>query len=64
MLVLLIGFFGVAFLFMIWFMTQPKVRPCPRWDDVKKGVMERRSCGFDFHTLGQPSAAAAPAPHT
>jgi hypothetical protein len=57
--VALIGFFGFAFLFMIWFMTRPKVRPCPRCgEDVKKGVMECRSCGFDFQTLGASAPVA------
>lgn len=56
-LIALIGFFGFAFLFMIWYMTRPKTRPCPRCgEDVKKGVMECRSCGFDFQQMGQTAA--------
>jgi Na+/proline symporter len=56
-LVLLIGFFGFVFLSLIWFMTRPRTRPCPRCgEDVKKGVMRCGSCGFDFAEMGQPVA--------
>jgi hypothetical protein len=52
-IILLIGFFGFVFLALIWFMTRPKTRPCPRCgDDVKKGIVVCRSCGFDFATIG------------
>lgn len=57
-LIALIGFFGFAFLALIWFMTRPRTRPCPRCgEDVKKGVMTCKSCGYDFSQMG----AAAPA---
>ena len=57
--ILLIGFFGFVFFSLIWFMTRPRTRPCPRCgEDVKKGVMVCKSCSFDFATLG----AGVPAP--
>lgn len=50
----LFGFFGFVFFALIWLMTRPKNRQCPRCgNDVKKGVMACRSCGFDFSTVGQ-----------
>jgi hypothetical protein len=59
-LILLIGFFGFVFLALIWFMTRPRTRPCPRCgEDVKKGHTVCRACGFDFATIGQGEAAAA-----
>lgn len=63
LLVLLIGFFGFVFLGLIWFMTRPKNRPCPRCgEDVKKGTMECRSCGFDFRGMGVPASPGPPSP--
>jgi TM2 domain-containing membrane protein YozV len=60
-LVALIGFFGFVFLSFIWFMTRPKTRSCPRCgEDVKKGVMTCKSCGYDFSTMGQPAPTAGP----
>jgi len=48
----LIGFFGFVFLSLIWFMTRPKTRDCPRCgNDVKKGVMVCKSCGYDFASM-------------
>jgi hypothetical protein len=59
-LVLFIGFFGFVFLALIWFMTRPRTRPCPRCgEDVKKGRMECKKCGFDFTTIGSAEAASA-----
>lgn len=53
MLIFLIGFFGFVFLSLIWFMTRPRTRACPRCgEDVKKGVMACGACGFDFGQLG------------
>lgn len=58
--VLGMGFFGFVFLSLIWFMTRPRGRPCPRCGEhVKKGVLECRSCGYDFQQIG---AGAPPAP--
>lgn len=51
--ILLIGFFGFVFLSLIWFMTRPRTRACPRCgDDVKKGVLVCQDCGFDFSSIG------------
>jgi hypothetical protein len=47
------GFFGFVFLSIIWFMTRPKTRDCPRCgNDVEKGVMQCKSCGYDFNQMG------------
>lgn len=60
-LILLIGFFGFVFLSLIWFMTRPRTRPCPRCgEDVKKGVMRCGACGFDFAALGGGETAVPP----
>jgi len=57
-IILLIGFFGFVFLALIWFMTRPRTRPCPRCgEDVKKGVMTCKACSYDFGQMG-PTAAA------
>lgn len=34
---------------LIWFMTRPKRRTCPRCgEDVKKGLTQCKGCGYDF----------------
>jgi hypothetical protein len=49
LVVLLIGFFGFVFLSLIWFMTRPRTKTCPRCgEDVKKGTMRCRHCEYDF----------------
>lgn len=59
LLVALIGFFGFVFLSIIWFMTRPRTRDCPRCGEgVKKGVMRCQSCGFDFANVGGGSETA------
>ena len=48
---------------MIWFMTRPKGRPCPRGGEgVKRRRMECKACGYDFGTLGAdvPNGGQAP----
>lgn len=58
--VALIGFVGFVFLSLIWFMTRTRNRPCPRCgEDVKKGVMRCKACGYDFHAVGQAQAEPA-----
>lgn len=57
-LILTLGFFGFVLLSLVWLMSRPKARPCPRCgSDVKKGVLVCPSCSFDFASLGQPVAA-------
>ena len=59
-IVALIGFFGFVFFSLIWFMTRPKLRDCPRCGEgVKKGVLVCSTCDFDFAQVGQPVAAPA-----
>jgi hypothetical protein len=59
--IILIGFFGFVFFSLIWFMTRPRTRPCPRCgEDVKKGVMVCKSCTYDFATMGQPAVGVEP----
>jgi hypothetical protein len=54
-LILLIGFFGFIFFSLIWIMSRPRKRACPRCgEDIKKRVMTCQHCGFDFNTVGQP----------
>jgi hypothetical protein len=54
-LVLFVGFIGFVFLSLIWFMTRPRTRPCPRCGEgVKKGKLACGDCGFDFRTVGAP----------
>lgn len=48
-----LGFIGFVFLALIWFMTRPKGRACPRCgENVEKGQMVCPSCEFDFRTVG------------
>lgn len=55
--ILFIGFIGFVFLALIWFMTRPKTRTCPRCgEDVRKGQVECPSCG---HAMGQPAPVAS-----
>jgi TM2 domain-containing membrane protein YozV len=60
--IILLGFFGFVFLSLIWFMTRPKGRECPRCgENVKKGVMTCKACAFDFQTVGaRPAETASP----
>lgn len=49
LLIALVGFFGFTFLAIIWFMTRPRTKECPRCgEDVKKGRMTCKACGYDF----------------
>lgn len=60
LLIFVIGFFGFMFFGLIWFMTRPKTRACPRCgEDVKKGTMDCKSCGFDFKSVGTSPAQAS-----
>lgn len=54
LLIFLIGFFGFAFLSIIWFMTRPQSRPCPRCGEaIRAGTMRCHRCGFDFSAVGR-----------
>jgi hypothetical protein len=56
-LIFFLWFIGFIILAIVWFMSRPKGRACPRCgENVKRGVMQCRSCGFDFATMGQPSS--------
>lgn len=62
-IVLFIGFVGFVFFSLIWLMSRPKNRTCPRCgNDVKKGLMACPSCSFDFTTMGQTTAPPPPPP--
>jgi hypothetical protein len=48
-IILLIGFFGFVFLWLIWFMTRPRGRICPVCGEiVKTGLTACPKCGHDF----------------
>jgi hypothetical protein len=54
LLILFIGFFGFVFFSLIWLMTRPSKRQCPACgEDVRKGLRECQSCGFDFATIAR-----------
>jgi hypothetical protein len=60
-LILLLGFFGFVFFSLIWLMSRPRKRECPRCgEDVKKGKTVCPSCQFDFASIGT-TAASPPA---
>lgn len=61
-IIFLIGFFGFIFFSLIWIMSRPKNRQCPRCGtDVKKGQVQCASCGWD---MGQLAQQATPQPGT
>lgn len=62
-IIFLIGFFGFIFFSIIWLMSRPRTRQCPRCgEDVKKGRMVCGSCNYDFSTMGQQPAPASSSP--
>ncbi len=62
-LILILGFIGFIFLSLIWLMSRPKNRVCPRCGtEVKKGLTSCPSCGFDFAQIGIESVAVEDAP--
>jgi rubredoxin len=49
--VVILWILGFIVLSLIWLMSRPKHRVCPRCGyDVKKGWMQCRNCGYDFAT--------------
>lgn len=57
---LIFGLWLVGFLVLsiVWFMSRPRQRQCPRCgEDVKKGVTACRKCGYDF-AAALPSSTA------
>jgi hypothetical protein len=62
-IILFIGFLGFVGLALVWLMSRPRTRLCPRCgSDVKKGLMTCTKCGFDFNALGGTAAATPGAP--
>lgn len=58
-LIFFLWFIGFVILSIVWFMTRPRHRQCPRCgEDVKKGLTTCRKCGYDFAAgLPQPPPA-------
>jgi hypothetical protein len=48
-LIVIIWFIGFMVLGLVWLMSRPRHRQCPRCgEDVKKGLMVCNACGFDY----------------
>ena len=63
-IILLLGFFGFIFFSLIWLMSRPRKRECPRCgEDVKKGKTVCPSCQFDFASIGTTAVTPADAQH-
>lgn len=59
-LIIFLWFLGFVVIALIWLMTRPRTRPCPRCgEDVKKGVTVCKSCGYDFAAATTPATALA-----
>jgi hypothetical protein len=57
-LIVMLWVLGFIVLSLVWFMTRPKHRQCPRCgNDVKKGRTECAKCGYDFSAALHPAAA-------
>jgi rubredoxin len=61
-LIFVLWFIGFIVLGLIWLMSRPKHRQCPRCGhDVKKGLTVCKNCGYDFAAAtGPPAVEAAP----
>jgi hypothetical protein len=61
-LIIFLWFLGFLVLSLVWLMSRPKHRQCPRCGhDVKKGLTACKNCGYDFAAAtGPPPAEAAP----
>ncbi len=60
--ILFLWFLGFVILSIIWFMSRPRHRQCPRCgEDVKRGRTACGKCGYDFAAaLPQPTATEDP----
>ena len=62
-LIVLIWFIGFMVLGLVWLMSRPRHRQCPRCGhDVKKGLTVCRSCGYDFAQATAQIPAPPPLP--
>lgn len=60
-LIIMLWFFGFIILSILWFMTRSRGRQCPRCgNDVKRGVMTCKKCGFDFSQVGNQPVSPPP----
>lgn len=54
-LIFFLWFLGFVVLSIVWFMTRPRHRQCPRCgEDVKKGLTACKRCGYDFAKALEP----------
>jgi hypothetical protein len=61
-LILMLWFLGFLVLSLVWLMSRPKHRQCPRCGhDVKKGRTVCGSCGYDFAASPEEQPAMVPA---
>lgn len=61
--IVLIWFIGFVVLGLVWLMSRPRHRQCPRCGhDVKKGLTVCRSCGYDFAQATAQIPAPPPLP--
>lgn len=60
-LIIVLWFLGFVVLSLVWFMSRPRHRQCPRCgEDVKKGATACKKCGYDYATaLAQPNVTQA-----
>ena len=61
-LLVVLWFIGFLVLSLVWLMSRPRRRQCPRCgNDVRKGLTVCSSCSYDFATaLGSPAAGSIP----
>lgn len=59
-MIVVLWFVGFIVLSLVWFMTRPRHRQCPRCgEDVKKGQMACKACGYDYNAALTPAEGAA-----
>ena len=61
-LLVVLWFIGFLVLSLVWLMSRPRRRQCPRCgNDVRKGLTVCTSCSYDFAAvLGSPPAGSIP----